>query len=92
MSFFHLVFLVVSPGEAGRSHHVYFYPRSFPPGRLVDLHGGSRGLSPSFGLDWLFWLLIVHSFLFDDNFFNGNGRCGRNVPVRSRYLSVDPFF
>ena len=87
-----MVFLVVSPGVAGRSHHVYFDPRSLSPGWLLDLHGGSRGLSPSFCLAGLFWLLIVHSFLFDDNFFNGNGRCGRNVPVRSRYLSVDPFF
>ena len=87
-----MVFLVVGPGLAGWSHHVYFDPRSFRPGWLEEVHGGSRGLSPNWGIPWLLWLRTVHSLLFDDNFLNGNGRGGRNVPVRSRNLSVDPFF
>ena len=88
ISFLHLVFFVVR-----RSHHVNFDPRSSTTRRLVDVDGGSGGRSSGFCLGFCFVRAgILHSFLFDDNFLYGNGRGGRNVPVRSRYLSVDPFF
>ena len=94
MSFLHLVFFIISPGGGGvgRSHHVYFDSRSFTM-RLLDVDGGSGSLSSSSCFSFCFARTgILHSFLFDDNFLYGNGRCGGNVPVRSRDLSVDPFF
>ena len=85
MSFLHLVFFIV------RSDHVYFDSRSFTTRRLVEVDGGSGGLSSRLCFTGA-GTGVLHSFLFDDNFLYCDGRCGRNVTVRSRYLSVDPFF
>ena len=86
-----MVFLVVRPGVAGRSDQVYFDSRSLPSSWLVDVDSGSGGLSSSLCFAGA-GAGILRSFLFDDNFLYGNGRCGGNVPVMSRDLSVDPFF
>ena len=93
MSFLHLVFFIASPSLAGRSDHVYFDSRSLTTSRLVDVDGGRGGLSSSLCFTGAgAGTGLLHSLLFDDNFLYGDGRGGRNVPVRSRYLSVDPFF
>ena len=62
--------------SSGWSHNIYFDSGCFNHW-WVDVDGCSCSF-------WFFWFLswlIVHSLRFDNNFFYGNWRCGRNVTV-----------